>query len=91
VIYSVCMGLRNFIGWYGLHDRVMVLLEEQAAEIIRLRQQNDLNHVRNVRDLVNSFLEALEYGVDEEELKADLHAGLQDLNDHLCRLEEHVL
>jgi len=84
------MRVRDFIGWYRQHDRVMALLQAQTEEIVRLNLQTDLHHARNVRDLVDSFLQALEYEIPEEELKAVLEKGLRDLNDHVARLEEHV-
>jgi len=89
MIYSSYVRLRSVIEWYGLRERAMHLIYMQAVEIQRLRTEHEIHHVRNVRDLVESFTEALEYGVPDEDLMEDLRKGLCDLNDHLARLEEH--
>ena len=63
-----------------------VVYAAREQEIAELR----LEHVRNVRDLVSHFLEALESDLDEEELRETLENGLRDLNDHVARMEEHA-
>ena len=59
-----------------------VICAEKDAEIERLH----LAHVRNVCDLIGNFIQGLEEGRDMNET---LEAGLQDLKDHVARLEEH--
>jgi hypothetical protein len=59
------------------------LIERQRREIERLR----LEHLRQVRDLIEQFWLAQEAGLDVRE---QLHAGLQDMRDHVARLEEHA-
>ena len=59
------------------------IIDRQQAEIEELK----LQHVRNVRDLVEQFFIASMAGVDVTE---DLEKGLCDLRDHVARLEEHA-
>ena len=81
----------------GICNRQQAVLEE-AQEIINdlqatndvLRQEMDrvdLLHARNVRDLIDNFIAAVDD--DPDELRDGLEQGLSDLNDHVARLEEH--
>ena len=46
-----------------------------------------LEHVRQIRDLIEQFWLAQEAGLD---VRDALHAGLEDMRDHVARLEEHA-
>lgn len=59
------------------------LIDLKDAEIERLK----LDHVRAVRDLVEQFFICQMAGTDVTE---DLERGLEDLRDHVARLEEHA-
>jgi chromosome condensin MukBEF ATPase and DNA-binding subunit MukB len=74
-------------------DRIQDL-EAQLRENIVALEQNDLRVARSGRDLLDHFLVALdlleEGDLSEETLRDGLEAGLEDLRDHVARLEEHV-
>ena len=81
----------------GNYDLVLYLDEQRRrkqGEIERLRleiEQLQLAHARNVRDLVSHFHSALQAEEDLDWLAETLEEGLRDMNDSVCRLEEHVL
>lgn len=62
---------------------------DQDATITRQRKEIErlkLEHIRETRDLVEQFFIAQEAGLD---VRDALEAGLNDLRDHVARLEEH--
>jgi hypothetical protein len=65
-----------------IHDQLRLITRKQA-EIEELK----LSHIRSVRDLVEHFLYSQQQGIDVTE---DLERGLEDLRDHVARLEEHA-
>lgn len=72
-----------------LNGRLWKLVKAQHEEIIRLRAQaaqHELEHARNVRDLVEQFWITQEAGIDVRE---PVLQGLEDLRDQVARLEEH--
>ena len=69
----------------GVIETQHTLIEEWQWAYDAQRQRLTLEHTRNVRDLVQGFLEAQERGVDVTE---ELEKGLCDLKDHVARLEE---
>lgn len=58
-------------------------IKAQREEIQRLK----LEHLRQVRDLIEQFWIVQESGQDARET---LWAGLNDMRDHVARLEEHT-
>jgi hypothetical protein len=66
------------------------VIREQRTIIERQNlyiQQVQLEHTRNVRNLVENFLIVQS---DGEDVRDELIEGLRDLNDHVARLEEHA-
>jgi hypothetical protein len=74
-------------------DRIQAL-EAQLRENIEALERSELQLARSGRDLLDHFLVALdlleEGTLPEETLRDGLEAGLEDLRDHVARLEEHV-
>ena len=68
----------------ALVDLQREVIVSQQAEFVRA----DLEHARNVRNLIEQFLVALE--TPEIDIRNDLMQGLSDLKDHVARLEEHA-
>lgn len=81
------MRLRRRI---SLYLRALDAMRRQT-EIIRAQRsemdQMQLEHARNVRDLLENFWIAQEAGMDVRE---PLLIGLQDMRDAVARLEEHI-
>ena len=86
------------LAWGGISKNrlyEMILLQRQIIEerdatirVLRMAMDKvDLQHARNVRDLTERFIQALDE--DEEALRDGIAMGLSDLNDHVARLEEH--
>ncbi len=77
------------------YDLVLYLAEDRRqkrSEIERLQSENlhlQLQHARNVRDLIAHFHYSVAEGEDLEMLEDVLEKGLQDMNDSVARLEEH--
>jgi collagenase-like PrtC family protease len=74
-------------------DRISEL-EAQLRENIEALEQGELQMARSGRDLLDHFITALDLlddgSLSEETLRYGLEMGLEDLRDHVARLEEHV-
>jgi hypothetical protein len=74
-------------------DRIQAL-EAQLRENIEALERSELQLARSGRDLLDHFLVALdlldEGTLSEDVLRDGIEAGLEDLRDHVARLEEHV-
>jgi len=89
VIYHLRMFLRRLLG-LDLVPRALEVINTQTERIqewMEYSAQQELQHTRNVRDLVQNFLIVQQEEIDVRE---ELEKGLQDLNDHVARLEEHA-
>ena len=88
------------LSWGGansraLYEEVLALQEalEEKEGLIRVLEMAmahvDLNHAKAIRNLTSHFLEALDEP-DVDVLRDGIQQGLNDLNDHVARLEEHA-
>ena len=91
MIYTLSMLIRRLLGLDTVSDAIGVINRQQDL-IAEWKEAYDaqqarltLQHTRNVRDLVQHFLIAVEEEID---VRDQLEAGLQDLKDHVARLEE---
>ena len=87
MIYTLRMYLRRLFG-LDLVPRALEVINKQSERIQEWQEYaayKELQHLRNVRDLVQHFLIAVDEEVDVRE---QLEKGLQDLNDHVARMEE---
>lgn len=88
--------MRGFIQrTLGLHleARLAEIVKRQQAIILELQSLiviKELEEARSTRDLIESFLIALDQPEHEEHIRSRLMLGLRDLQDHVARLEEHV-
>lgn len=89
--------MRTLLRWwdqvrYG--DHLLDVCSRQQRIIGELSRElmcKELTDTRRHRDMLESFLVALDTPEDNDELRVVLIDGLQDMNDQLARLEEHVL
>ena len=85
--------MNSFLRRLMNYDLVVYLAEERRKKVYEIERlqaemgQLQLAHARNVRDLIENFWIVQEAGLDVRE---ELEAGLQDLRDHVARLEEHA-
>lgn len=78
--------------WVSNQRSLLDICNEQRdliAELQRLREKDDLEHVRFQRDLMTNFRAALEQP-DLGEVEEALEKAISDLSDHVARLEEHL-
>lgn len=80
----------SFLRRVSLYSRASDLIYRQSKIIAAQRREMDemqLEYARNVRDLLENFWIAQESGMDVRE---PLLIGLQDMQDAVARLEEHI-
>jgi hypothetical protein len=87
------MRIKSMIGWSLVPDEVWLVMHRQEtaiAELRRLREIDQLEYTRNLRDLITQFRLALEQD-DQEAVREALDAAIVDMSDQVARTEEHLL
>ena len=88
------MDLRKKLTAAFYAEPLFSLLELRGEQILMLKEElerRDLEHVRNLRDLIENFRDAMELGEEPpDELLEAIDAAIEDLSDEVARRSEHI-
>ena len=87
------MDLRKKLTAAFYAEPLFSLLELRGEQILMLKEElerRDLEHVRNLRDLIENFRDAMELGEPTLEVLEAIEAAIEDLSDEVARRSEHI-